>query len=98
MTKETKNRIKKIVNMTRAIPMAAPATPLKPRSPAISATIKNINVHPNIVILSLFSILLSSNRASPLAGYAVVPELNGESKKGNELCFMQFARKAAAGL
>ena len=52
-TSDARNRIIKIVKRILAIPTAAPAMPVNPSTPAISAIIKNMSVHPNINVLPL---------------------------------------------
>jgi hypothetical protein len=49
---DIKNKIKKTKNSIFAIPTAAPAMPVKPNTPAISAIIKKTSVQPNIKFLS----------------------------------------------
>ncbi len=50
--REIMNRIRKMTNSTWAIHAASPATPLSPRSSAMTAMIMNIIVHCNIVRVS----------------------------------------------
>ncbi len=47
-----------MVKRTRAIPTAAPATPVKPNAPAIRATIKNVSVQLNINTSRFFLIVV----------------------------------------
>ena len=49
---DTRNKTRKTTNRICAIPIAAPARPVNPSSPAISATIKNVSVQFNIRLLS----------------------------------------------
>jgi hypothetical protein len=58
---DTKNKTRKIKNRTFAIPIAAPAMPVKPNTPATSATIKKMSVHPNIKFLSQLCLLTARN-------------------------------------
>ena len=51
MIKETINTTKKTKNKILAIPAAAPATPVKPRAPAINAIIRNKMVHPSMMTI-----------------------------------------------
>jgi hypothetical protein len=44
-----RNKMRKIAKRIRAIPTAAPAIPVKPNTPAMSAIIKNMTVHPSIL-------------------------------------------------
>jgi hypothetical protein len=56
----------KMVKSTRAIPTAAPATPVKPNAPAMRATIKNVSVQLNINTSRFFNFYFfrSPNRAN----------------------------------
>jgi hypothetical protein len=50
--RSTTKTIRKRKNRNLAIPIAAPATPLKPSAPAISPTIRNKNAHRNMECFS----------------------------------------------
>jgi len=51
-SKETRKRIKKMINNIFAIPAAAPAIPAKPKIAAIIATMRKAKAIPNILITS----------------------------------------------
>src|SRR6185295_19270088 len=48
MTRETANRIRKTQNRILAIPIAAPATVVKPSTPAIRATTRKVKAQPSM--------------------------------------------------
>jgi hypothetical protein len=58
---DAKNKTRKMINRILAMLVAVPAMPLKPRTAAMSAIIKNITVQPNI------SVLVSENRSLGVA-------------------------------
>jgi hypothetical protein len=51
MIKETINNTRKIKNIILAISAAATASPVNPKTPAITATIKKVSTHINIAVL-----------------------------------------------
>lgn len=57
LKREKRKRIIKIKNRILAIPVAAPAIPVKPKTPAIIAIIINVIDHRNI----LFSLKVNTN-------------------------------------
>lgn len=58
MTNVIKHKTKNNTNSILAIPIAVPATPVKPNTPATKANTKNMRDHLNIIYLhNVFSVL-----------------------------------------
>jgi hypothetical protein len=72
--KEIRNRMRKIKNSIFAIPTAAPASPVKPRIPAISAKTRKTIVHPSIFLTSFYELLLTSFQMRNDSDFAHIPE------------------------